>query len=284
MRVRFALPLVAVLLWISGLTVAQSGKPLTNDDVVQMVKGGFDESTTIAAIEAADTNFDTSVQALMALKAAGVSEKTISAMLAATKKKAEASKSAAPASTAPAAAAAAAPNPDVPEDVGVYVKLKGSLAEVYAEIVDWKSGGVGKSMLSMGLNKGHVNAVVNGPKSKLQIGAPMEFVIRCVEGVTPSEYMLLKLDEKGDRREFRAVTGGIYHSSGGAEKNAVKFDFQKIAGRTYKIVLTGLKKGEYGFLPPGACSVGGVGGGNSGKTVQGGSMQSGKLYTFGVME
>lgn len=281
MRVRFVFLLLAVILLVSGFSLAQSGKPLTNDDVVQMVKGGFDESTTIAAIEAADTNFDTSVQALMALKTAGVSEKTISAMLAATKKKSEAAKAPAPAA---AAAPATPPNPDVPEDVGVYVKLKGSLAEVYAEIVDWKSGGVGKSMLSMGMTKGHVNAVVKGPKSKLQVGEPMEFVIKCTEGVTPSEYILLKLDEKGDRREFRAVTGGVYHSSGGADKNAVKFDFQKIAPRTYKIALTGLKKGEYGFLPPGGGSVGAVGGGASGKTVQGGSMQSGKLYTFGVIE
>lgn len=283
MRVRFAVPLLAVLLLISGLALAQSSKPLTNDDVVQMVKGGFDESTTVAAIQAAsDTNFDTSVQALLALKGAGVSEKVISAMLAATKKKSEGAKAVAPAATS--AAPAAAPNPDVPEDVGVYVKLKGSLAEVYAEIVDWKSGGVGKSLLTGGFTKGHINAVVKGPKSKLQIGEPMEFVIKCTEGVTPSEYMLLKLDEKGDRREFRAVTGGVYHSSGGADKNAIKFDFQKIAPRTFKVALTGLKKGEYGFLPPGSGAVGAMGGGASGATVQGGSMQSGKLYTFGVTE
>ena len=281
MRTRCAALLGAILLLAAGQVFSQS-KPLSNDDVVQMVKGGFDETTTIAAIDAADTNFDTSVQALMALKAAGVSEKIIGSMLAATKKKTEAAKTKAPA--AAAAAPAAAANPDVPEDVGVYVKMKGALSEIYAEIVDWKSGGVGKSMLSMGLSKGHVNAVVNGPKSKLQLGVPMELVIRCNEGVTPSEYMLLKLDEKGDRREFRAVTGGVYHSSGGAEKNAVKFDFQKIAPRTYKVILAGLKKGEYGFLPPGAGSVGAMGGGASGQTVQGGSMQSGKLYTFGVME
>jgi hypothetical protein len=69
--------------------------------------------------------------------------------------------------------------------------------------------------------------------------------------------------------------------AGGAEKDAIKFDFQKVAPRTYKIVLTGLKKGEYGILPPGG---GAVGGGASGQTVQGGSMQSGKLYTFGIIE
>ena len=283
MRVKFVLPLFAVLLLISGLALAQSSKPLTNDDVVQMVKGGFDESTTVAAIQAAsDTNFDTSVQALLALKGSGVSEKVISAMLAATKKKSDGARSAAPAPTAAAPGAAA--NPDVPEDVGVYVRLKGSLAEVYAEIVDWKSGGVGKSLLTGGFTKGHINAVVKGPKSKLQIGEPMEFVIKCAEGVTPSEYLLLKLDEKGDRREFRAVTGGVYHSSGGAEKNSIKFDFQKIAPRTFKVAVTGLKKGEYGFLPPGSGAVGAMGGGASGATVQGGSLQSGKLYTFGVPE
>jgi hypothetical protein len=271
--------LAVVLLLATGATFSQSSKPLTNDDVVQMVKGGFDESTTIAAIDGAQTNFDTSVQALLALKAAGVSEKVISAMLAAAKKKSEGTKPAA-AATAPAPAA----NPDVPDDMGVYTKLKGSLAEVYAEVVSWKSGGVGKSMLTGGFTKGHVNATVSGPKSKLQLGTPIEFVVKCAEGVTPSEYMLLKLDEKGDRREFRAVTGGVYHSSSGLEKDAIKFDFQKIAPRTYKIALAGLKKGEYGFLPPGAGSVGGTGGGASGQTVQGGSMQAGKLYSFGVIE
>lgn len=277
MRAKITLVLTAVLLVAAGAAFSQSNKPLTNDDVVQMVKGGFDESTTIAAIDAAQTNFDTSVQALMALKAAGVSEKVISSMLAATKKKSEAAKPT-------AAAAAPAANPDVPEDMGVYTKLKGSLAEVYAEVVSWKSGGVGKSMLTGGFTKGHVNATVSGPKSKLQLGTPIEFVIKCAEGVTPSEYTLLKLDEKGDRREFRAVTGGVYHSSSGIEKDAIKFDFQKIAPRTYKIALAGLKKGEYGFLPPGSGSVGGTGGGASGQTVQGGSMQAGKLYSFGIIE
>jgi hypothetical protein len=279
MRAKRTMILAVVLLLATGAAFSQSGKPLTNDDVIQMVKGGFDESTTIAAIDSAQANYDTSVQALLALKAAGVSEKVISAMLAATKKKSEGTKPAAVA-TAPAPAA----NPDVPEDMGVYTKLKGSLAEVYAEVVSWKSGGVGKSMLTGGFTKGHVNATVSGPKSKLQLGTPIEFVIKCAEGVTPSEYMLLKLDEKGDRREFRAVTGGVYHSSSGLEKDAIKFDFQKIAPRTYKIALAGLKKGEYGFLPPGAGSVGGTGGGASGQTVQGGSMQAGKLYSFGVIE
>jgi hypothetical protein len=297
-----------------ALGAAQSQKPLTNDDVIQMVKAGFDEATTITAIDAANPGFDTSVQGLLALKAAGVGEKVIAAMLNATKRRAEdderkaaeakaaeikaaearaaeakAAEAAEAAKAAEAARAAEAakvppPNPDVPDDVGVYAKVKGTLTEVYAEPVNWKSGGVGEHMLTLGMTKGHINGYVSKPKSKLQLGTPVDFIIKCKEGETPSEYQLLKLDEKGDRREFRAVTGGVYHSSGGAEKNAVPFEFEKIAPRTYRLKLGVLKHGEYGFLPPGGGSVGGVGGGASGKAVEGGSMNSGKLYTFGVLE
>src|SRR5207245_5936520 len=108
-----------------------------------------------------------------------VSGKVTTTERSATKKKAEAEQP-----TAVAAAPAAAASRDVPEDMGVYTKLKGSLAEVYAEPVSWKSGGVGKSMLTGGFTKGHVNATVSGPKSKLQLGTPIEFVIKCAEGVT----------------------------------------------------------------------------------------------------
>jgi len=312
--------LFACLICLLAVAVgaAQGTKPLTNDDVVQMVKAGFDEGTTIAAIDAADPAFDTSVPGLMALKTAGVSEKVIAAMLGATKRKAEAeerkvaegkaaeakaaeakaaeAKAAEAAATAKAEAEAKAKaeaeakakeaekNKNIPEDVGVYMMLKGSLIEMYAEPVNSKSGGVGKSMLTMGITKGHVNGTVSGPKSKLQVGSPVEVIVKCKEGETPSEYQLLKLDEKGDRREFRAVTGGVYHASSGAEKNAIPFDVEKIASRTYRLKIPDLKKGEYGLMPPGGASVGGVGGGVSGQTVQGGSMNSSKLYTFAIIE
>ncbi len=72
-----------------GLVCAQTKKALANDDVLQMVKAGFQESMIIKAIEANDANFDVSLQALMDLKNAGVSQAIIETMLAAeTKKKA----------------------------------------------------------------------------------------------------------------------------------------------------------------------------------------------------
>jgi len=301
---------LAVLLLAAGVVLAQK-KPLTNDDVIQMVQAGFDEATIIKAVEASEPAFDTSVTGLIALKNANVPQGVINAILTATQRSAEQKEAAAKehaeaearrteaearakaeadararaeAEAAAKAAAEKEKNKDVPEDVGVYVKVKEQLVEVMPEVVSWKSGGVGKRMLTYGMTKGHVNGVVKGPKSKLQLALPIEVIVRCPEGVAGTEYQLLDLDEKGDRREFRAVTGGVYHSSGGTDKNAVGFDVEKFAPRTYRIRIASLKKGEYGFLAPGGGQVGSTGGAASGTSVTGGATNSGKIYTFGILE
>jgi len=56
-------------------------KPLTNADVVSMVKAGLAESTIVLAIQRSATDFDTSAQALIALKTEGVPQKVLDAML-----------------------------------------------------------------------------------------------------------------------------------------------------------------------------------------------------------
>jgi hypothetical protein len=78
--------LAATLLAATALT-AQQKSPLTNADVVKMVKAGLAESTIVAAIAANDTQFDLSPTGLQALNQAGVSSKVIRAMLAADAKK-----------------------------------------------------------------------------------------------------------------------------------------------------------------------------------------------------
>lgn len=78
------LSLLCVLLTLAmGLAFAQTKKPLTNDDVLQMVKTGLSEETIIKVITASDTAFDTSAEGTIALKNAGVSQKIIEAMVAA---------------------------------------------------------------------------------------------------------------------------------------------------------------------------------------------------------
>ena len=64
----------------------------------------------------------------------------------------------------------------------------------------------------------------------------------------------------------------------------MSFDFVKIAPRTYRVILASLKAGEYGFLPPDTKTFGGFGGGVSGMPMQSGQLNSGKLYTFAILE
>src|SRR5271165_3945308 len=62
-------------------TVAQMAhQPLTNDSVVTLAKAGFDELFILQLIRHSRTNFDTSVEGLVAMKTAGVSEELIRLM------------------------------------------------------------------------------------------------------------------------------------------------------------------------------------------------------------
>jgi hypothetical protein len=70
---------VAVVLVGAGISAQEI---LTNDVVISMVKAGLSESLVIAKIRASTTKFDLRADTLISLKAAGVPERVIEAMLA----------------------------------------------------------------------------------------------------------------------------------------------------------------------------------------------------------
>jgi hypothetical protein len=76
-----------------------------------------------------------------------------------------------------------------------------------------------------------------------------------------------------DNREFRTKTGGVFHSSGGATKDAVEFQETRIAKHVYTVILPDklASGGEYGFLAPGLTN----------STASG---STGKAYTFHFLE
>ncbi len=86
--------LLCAMLFVSQ-TQAQQTQPglpqksplLTNAEVVKMVKAGLQDSTILSVIAASDSDFDVSVDGLLALKEAGVSAPVMDAMLAAKNKK-----------------------------------------------------------------------------------------------------------------------------------------------------------------------------------------------------
>jgi hypothetical protein len=78
----FALSVVLSVLLVPRAP-AQTRKPLTNDDVVNMTKQGFDPPLIVKAIQTSATDFDVSAQALVGLKNSGVDASVMEAMLSA---------------------------------------------------------------------------------------------------------------------------------------------------------------------------------------------------------
>jgi hypothetical protein len=73
-------------LLVQGAFAQNRAKPMTNDDVISMVKAGLPENIVISAIGAQETNFDNSAPALVQLTKEGVSTRIITIMLAASKR------------------------------------------------------------------------------------------------------------------------------------------------------------------------------------------------------
>ena len=255
--------LVAALSAATLLAAQQPKDPLKNENVVAMVKAGIDDATIVKLIGAGGTRLDASPDALIALKGAGVSDRVIGAIVAAGR------------SDPGASGNGLYPRP---EEVGVYVNVRERLVPLKIEMINWRQGGILKSMATaaatagMAATRGHLNGLVNKPMSALRLpSAPTpEFLIYCPDGTAAEEYQLLRFWEKRDRREFRLATGGIVHASSGADMNAIKVDIDRLGPRFYRVTPSyPLQAGEYGFLPPGAA-------------LSSSAASSGKIYTFAV--
>jgi hypothetical protein len=234
--------------------VAAQQKPLHNEDILKMVQAGLGADPILTMISTVTCEFDTSPDALIRLKQGGVPDNVITAMVS------KARQPVTPAGGPAAGIAGPAPTTGVNDtrlvEVGVYyIQSKGGeLIFMEPEVVTWKSGGVLKTVATAGITKGHVNGVVKGPSSRYSLKGDEQMFIYCPEGVSGAEYQLLRLWEKENRREFRALTGGIIHASGGADENAIAFQPVRVSPRIYKLQLPTLTAGEYGLLPPGAVS------------------------------
>jgi hypothetical protein len=236
--------LIATVLafWPSSCLGQQLSSRTSNQDVIDMVSLGLSDDVIIDKIHATPAvEFDTSVPALRTLKAAKVSDAVVRVMI-------NPHPSSLVASNTPAVSTT---DNKLPQEVGVYVVLNGKLTEIDPEIVNWQTGGWMKHHATLGIVKEDRNGKVMKSKSTLEVSNnPVEFLVRTLEGTSVTEYQLLRLREKSDRREFRAATGGVIHQSGGAEGNEVPFSPEKLGSRTWKITLSDVPKGQYGFLPP----------------------------------
>lgn len=173
---RIALFALIALVMVLGSVTASAQTTLTNDHVIQMSKAGFDDQTILKAIQAHEPAFDTSVNALLALKTAGVTPPVIQAMLDAQSKP----KTPTPQSSPTPEAAKLAMNIAGEEwpaelkgmyrEVGIYYKQAGGFVQLYGKpVVGAKTGGFLKSSFTMGLSKIRSKGQVPGKHAQLQV-------------------------------------------------------------------------------------------------------------------
>jgi hypothetical protein len=239
------------LLLLTGFAwTQQMSHRLSNQDIIDMVVLGLSDDVIITKIHSAakpeDLAFDTSPEGLKALKAGKVSDAVLKVMI-----------NPAPASPAVVAvpgAVAVANDPNLPpQEVGVYWKDGYTFMRVEGEIMSQaKVGGRAGSMFTYGLRSQHWDAYINGPTSKNRVKErrPL-FYFYVPEGASASDFILLKLEKKGDRREFQIGSfGGVTAGKSGVKRDKeVPFKAEHVAVRTYRITLDeDLKAGEYAFF------------------------------------
>jgi hypothetical protein len=242
---------------VDGPLTATKAPAMDNDSVMKMAKAGLGDDLVIETINTQPGQYVVDANALVTLKGAGVSDRVITAMINKGRRQIT----------------------NVPEqpvelsdvnEIGVYYKdHTGKWIAIEPEIVHIKSGGFLKSTVTHGIIKEDRNGRLNGRESKLALKCPIEILIYMPEGVAASEYDFLRFRIHSDNREFRVLTGGVIHSTGGADRDEVKFNPVRTAPHTYQFTVdqsTG--GGEYGILPPGTGNV----------------TNGGKIYTFAIVE
>jgi hypothetical protein len=274
--------LLAVLFLLLASTTwsQQLGKRITNKDVIDMAGLGLSDDVIISKIRSAAAGgtlqFDTSVDGLKELKAAKVSDEVIKAMI----------NPAPPAAPVVVAATPISNDPNLPPpEVGVYWKNANAFILIEGQAISQaKVGGKAGSMFTYGMRNEHWDAYLNGPQSKniIQDRQPV-FYIYVPDGSSASDFVLISLEKKGDRREFQIGSfGGITGGKSGVKRDKeVAFTAEHAGIRTYKIKLdAAMKPGEYAFfMGTGQSST--MAGGSTGGARSGGAA-AGRVYDFRI--
>jgi hypothetical protein len=254
---------------------------LTNRDIIGMVQAGISDgviTTKIRAMSAsnpASISFDTSAEGLKALKAGNVSETVIEVMISPIQSQ--------PTVITNGAAMTLDPNLPPPE-VGVYWKDGTRYVRIEGQALSQtKIGGKAGSMFTYGFRGLHWDAYLNGPTSShiLKERRPV-FYLYVPDGGSSSDYSLMKLNKKGNRREFQigSLSGKMGGGKAGLKPDKeITFAAEHVGIRTYKVTIDqDLQPGEYAFFMATGEQVE-----STGRQGTGGAM-TGRLYDFSLPE
>jgi hypothetical protein len=272
---------------------------LTNDDIVRLSKAGLPASVIIAKIGSSRTDFDSSVDALVALAEAEVDSEIIEAMTNAGVQAASPAggnldvvagrRASAVANVASNFAGTPCVSP------GIFLSEQGTMVDLeLTQPTSTKTGSGILSGLTYGIKSTKAKAMIGGVRSHVRTTERSPTFYFCFEeaqaglsyqttgAVNPSEFVLIAFDvlKKKEQRSF--VTGKLNlwtgASGGSPPKQLRQVEYNKVVPGVYEVTSQRLESGEYAFYYGGqATTLIGF----FGPTISGASA-SGKVFAFGV--
>ena len=251
-----------------------TAETLNNSTVIQLVKAGLGNDAVIAKIKTTPGKYDLSTDDLIALKNAGVPGDVIAAMIAGYSE---------PKPAAAAAMSLTDIDPAIPHPSGLYLidtpasRLHRIDPTVSSQA---KTGGIFGYALTMGIASMSVKVAIAGGTARTvaRTATPsFYFFFDASNPATanissswaagsaqtvssPSEFTLIRLMEKKDRREARVGSLNIGGAKTGVmDHDRIAFDYEMVREGVYRVTLKqALEAGQYGFIY--ALAGGGTGG------------------------
>jgi hypothetical protein len=235
---------------------------LTNESIIALVKAGIGPDTIVAKIGVSKGNYDTTTNALISLKQAGVPDRVIAAML---------DRSGSPVLTN-AIADDTNPDPLVPHSPGIYLldERVGAMVRLNATSSNQvKTSNYWGFALTAGLSSMKKKLVIPNTSARIQVldrrptfyfyfgKAGMLADLAgfnsnvAVSATSPNEFSLVRLEQKQDHREVAVGSINIISrvKSGVSDKARVPFTYDEIAPGVFRVTPGAyLEPGEYGFV------------------------------------
>lgn len=239
-------PMIAALCAALLVSQAALAAPIQNADIIKLLEAGMPEEVVLQAIAKGQTRFDTSADALIALKAKGASPAILKAML----NPAEAGKKQQSASRP---SQAAAPSGYNPEEVSLIVNGEASTMQYI--IPQHRT-----AARALGFGGMASYATLNNPAAARRIKSTTpEFIVSVPKNAQVDNYMTLANFAVRSNSTREVMTGGGYmsYSSGIHKSRVVKIQSEQLSDQSaardgfvlYKVAPTQpLKAGEYALV------------------------------------
>jgi hypothetical protein len=200
-------------------TLSQDEEVMTNETIIRMVRSGLNPNVIITKIKRSKTNFDTSDPALIKLGEAKVPNEVIMAMMAAQTH--DHPDSNPPPSDLNHKNGGSTVVPDV-DEIGFYLLEDNRPMQVFANGFSKQRMGIGEALkmaFTFGIKGAKQKAILRGSAASLRTKNKRPvFLFYAPEGVSPTEYLVIRLERKGDKRETVVGEMGLLRAQAGFQR------------------------------------------------------------------